>query len=237
MAALSEYDRRRAASDQFKDAFSKYKLHGHPLLVDMCIDISLRQTASHAPNGRVGNKSSVTKSIMYVCSRFLDMSISKDVLTQRDPSDARIDVHPEIQSLFPNIFDVATPKPRRATELTAAAALTPRELALLRQWIRQNGAWVPAWLHPAVKTWKAVRINGGGGSRKAHAHITITVMLPSPLGVNLIDTETVRHERAHIYSTVRRAYDAVASFMEMRNPASNRPSGHNIVDMHAVYIV
>jgi hypothetical protein len=107
MAASSEYDQRRVVAERFKDAFCKYELHAHPLLVGMCIDISLKQTKTDAPNGRFTNNNGMIKSIMYVCSRFLDMSISKDVLLFRDNSDAKIDVNSKILALFPNIFNVA----------------------------------------------------------------------------------------------------------------------------------
>jgi len=107
MAASTEYDRRRVVADRFKDAFCKYDLHPHPLLVCMCIDIALKHTKPDAPNGRATNTNGMTKSIMYVCSRFLDMSISKDVLMFRDKSVGKIDVTSNILALFPNILDVA----------------------------------------------------------------------------------------------------------------------------------
>jgi len=118
-AGPSEYDRRRSASERFKDAFSKYQLHAHPLLLEMCINVTLKQTTSDASNGRSSNKTGVTKSVMYACSRFLDMSISKDVLMQRDPTNAKIDVNSKILALFPNVFDVAV----RSSVLNHAASL------------------------------------------------------------------------------------------------------------------
>jgi len=121
-------------------------------------------------------------------------------------------------------------KPTRlptAATATTAVTLTQTEMALLREWMKEQHDWIPPWVQSSVKTWKAVRVGGRG---KRAGTLTITVISPST------STVAVGHVRSHMYPVVRRAYGAVASYMAMHNRAQNRPPGHNIVDMHAVYI-
>jgi hypothetical protein len=114
---------------------------------------------------------------------------------------------------------------------TTATALTQPEMALLREWMNQQNEWIPLWVHSSMKTWKAVRIARRGGGT-----ITITVISPSVRGADPEDTVAVRYVRAHMYPVVSKAYGAVASYMALHNRAHNRAPGHNVVDMHAVYI-
>jgi hypothetical protein len=103
---MTDYDQRRAVSDVFNDAFRRLGIHPHPLVSKMCIVTSIKYITLN--NGRIpGNKNGVTNSIIYVCSRFLDMSLSKDVLTNRDP-ETKINVN-QLSMIFDDksIFNVA----------------------------------------------------------------------------------------------------------------------------------
>jgi len=122
---------------------------------------------------------------------------------------------------------------------THAVALTPHETSLMRRWLSRQGAWVPTWVRTDTEAWNAVRITGGASSG-----VTITVVLPpppnhgrpAPGGVDIVNTDTVRDARAHMYPTVCRAYVALTAYIAVRNRANNLSSVHDIVDMHAIYI-